>query len=751
MNKMLLAATLTAAVTISHTALAADTAADASEFKLEEITITAQRRSENLQKSNLSIQVLGASELQRAGANSVNDLNALVPGIQISQVGAVAQISVRGISDNSTNALGNPSVSFNVDGVYVGRASSITNNFYDIDRIEVLKGPQGTLYGRNASGGAINLITKSPSIGDDSGFFELEGGNYRNIRASGAFTKSLGGQFAIRAAFQTVDRNGYLSDGSSDLKQQAGRIRALWKPSDDVSLMLNFDLAHQGGVGAGQVLRGSGFDGVTFAPFLVTNADPWQGLNDPASAALLFKGSPAAFRPGLQYTGQRRQDNSYYDISAQLDWNFGPVTLTVIPAYRNAKEDYQVWNGFSFAQQNKSDQTSLEARLGHNTESLKWVFGGYYYDENNDVTAPFNANDFVFNSLSLYKPTTKSYAAFGEASVSILPSLRIIGGIRYTDDKKNITGGTYNQSVFGPPGTLSEPITGAAEFKKTTWKAGVEYDVASQSMLYATASTGFKSGGFNTEVDLPAQGLRNRYEPEELTSYVVGLRNRFLDNKLQVNLEAFYYDYKNKQESAISFTNGANVGFISTNAGKARIQGASVDAIFKPTGVDTIHISTEYNDNKYNKFVYYVPVAFFNPFATGCQTPASDKPGFAKVDCSGKPLVKAPEWVGSYGYEHQFDLSNGASLRAAIDGQYSSRSWVGTDYILGEEAPGYALFNASLGYAPASTVWSLTAYVKNIGDVATYKNSNVEIVQGPLVTTAIGDPRTYGARLRFNF
>ncbi len=204
---------------------------------IEDIVVTAQRRRETLQRSSLSIQVLGAAALERSAPMRAQDLNVPVPGIQIASVGANTQISIRGISDNSSNPLGNPSVSFNVDGVYVGRATSISTNFYDVARVEVFKGPRGTLYGRNASGGAVNLITLAPQPGADTWRLEFEVGNYALKRVFGGFDKALGDTLALRAAFQDIDRDGYLSDRTSDSRSLAGRVRLLWQPGNTVSLM----------------------------------------------------------------------------------------------------------------------------------------------------------------------------------------------------------------------------------------------------------------------------------------------------------------------------------------------------------------------------------------------------------------------------------------------------------------------------------------------------------------------------------
>ena len=200
---------------------------------LEEIIVTAQRREETLQKSSLSIQVVSDDELWRAGVAQASDLNRLVPGIQIAGGGNAAQIYIRGVGDFAASPLSNPAVAVNVDGVYISRPQGVNSSFYDLERLEVLRGPQGTLYGRNASGGALNLITNRPSLDCVERLGRASGlGNYSLFEAQGAINVPLGDTVAIRAAANVVQRDGYLSDDTNDEDTTAGRVRLLWQPSE---------------------------------------------------------------------------------------------------------------------------------------------------------------------------------------------------------------------------------------------------------------------------------------------------------------------------------------------------------------------------------------------------------------------------------------------------------------------------------------------------------------------------------------
>jgi len=283
---------------------------------LEEVIVTAARREESTQKSALSIQAIGAEALSRAGVTQPEDLNAIAPGVAIATGGNVPQVYIRGVGNYATNAYAEGAVALNLDGVYMSRAWSSRGAFFDLERIEVLKGPQGTLYGRNASGGAINLISARPTQ-QAGGYFEGEVGDYNLYRATGAYNIPISETFSLRAAGQIIRHDGYLSDDYSDERSEAARLHALWRPVDGVSLLLTGGYQHLGGNGEGSVLN-PGLPG-----------DRWRGNTDPAVAAILRA------EPGigglLPVPDQQAQvDIDVYTATAELNWAVGPGTLTII-------------------------------------------------------------------------------------------------------------------------------------------------------------------------------------------------------------------------------------------------------------------------------------------------------------------------------------------------------------------------------------------------------------------------------------
>ena len=220
---------------------------------LDEIVVTAEKRELNVQKSALTIEVLNADSMEKAGISQATDLQAVIPGLTIGLGGNNDQIFIRGVGSFAYSPISTPGVAFNVDGVYVGRPDGLGSNFYDLARVEVLKGPQGTLYGRNANGGSINVVTNEPSLGEDSAYIATEFGDYGLVHVVGAANAAMGDRSALRVAFNVIRRDGYLSDGSDDDVESAGRIRYKFQPNDAVSLLFNTDYAHLGGRGSGSV------------------------------------------------------------------------------------------------------------------------------------------------------------------------------------------------------------------------------------------------------------------------------------------------------------------------------------------------------------------------------------------------------------------------------------------------------------------------------------------------------------------
>lgn len=733
----------------------ADQATQADEASgVQDIIVTAQRRSESVQKSSLSIEVLAADELVRRGVAEAGDLTKVSPSITISQNGVYPQTNIRGAGDNAANGLAQPAISYSVDGVVVGQTLGVSQNFYDLARVEIVQGPQGTLYGRNATAGAVNLITNRPTF-DFGGYLTGEYGNFDSKRLTGALNLPLSETVAMRMAFNWVDRDGYLSDGTNDDVRQSGRLQAYWEPSDRFNLRLSGDYSHTGGKGAGIVLfprqPGTG---------------RWTAVTDPINNTAIRS---ANFGLHIPFLTDARLDLDQFDVAAEANIKLGDfATLTILPAYRDILLRQVTYN---FGMRAQSDpqthkQTTIEARLGNATERLKWVLGAFFYNEDTAfywavdalVTPNFINN---FNNIADISSRSRSYAAFGEATQSLTDRLRIIGGLRYTRDRLSYAGTYTDVAVVPAPGSPF-PQSGRRTFEALTWKAGLELDVAAQSMAYLTASRGYKSGGF---FYVPG-GSDNSYEPETLDAFDLGLRNRLFDNRLQVNLGLFYWRYRNQQLTAVGYTASGAIAYVTRNAGRANPYGANVDVVWKPSRLDTLNAAVNFTRARYDEFVIDYPAALIGLLRAGplCRRPAAPVANGSgssvfRIDCAGAPLQRTPKWSGSVSYERRFQLANDAEIVANLGATWASSRYLSADFYVPESRDGgYAVFDTDLTYKPAGMAWSVTAFMRNIGNRAVYQGGAADAVNGfdgPASPTfylrTINPPRTYGVRATVNF
>jgi iron complex outermembrane receptor protein len=749
------------------------------EAVLDEITITAQRREETLQKSSLAIEVLSEDALTRAGITQAVDITAAIPGVQIGSGGAQPQVYIRGVGDYGATSISNPAIAFNVDGVYVARGQAVAGSFFDLARMEVLKGPQGTLYGRNASGGAINLIPQAPKLGELEGYAEVGLQNYQGRSIDAAVNLPLGEQLAARVAGQSVRRDGYMSEGTGDDVHDSVRAQLLFKPSEMFDARLWGSYSHIGGRGAAFALYDPNGNPAIGRP-ATANLDPWTSIASSQTNTIIAgantalnaqRGSPPpgtswldSFDPSAAY-----QDMKFQNFHVEANWHLDWATLTIIPAYQFARIAYRTYPGLSYASTDlygapeESNARSLESRLANNSDTLKWVVGAYYFNEDQDSHSTIS-NGFMQRLSIIGSQETTSYAAFGQATYSVTEPLRVILGGRYTHEKKDARFDRYNfspnQDCYAGPVSLvcyNDTVPNAGNNKVTdsafNYRAGIEYDLAEEHMLFATLATGFKAGGLSQAAVKP-------FKPEKLTALTLGSRNRFLDNSLQLNLEAFYYDYKDHQEFVVATDDTGKTGSFVLNAGNAKSYGANVDVVWAPAPSDQLRVAAEYVHATYDTFKYEQPVMTVPAGSTGCTGRDTGRlvnigaPVLSPVyeyDCSGQQMIRTPKWSGLASYAHSFVLGGAGSIDAGIDMSYASSRWLSTAFIDNVRAPGYASWNASITYNTSGERIQVAGFIRNITDETVYTGANQSTFVGGLVAANIAAPRTYGVRLRVKF
>ena len=774
MKQLLLASTAAILATLAPSAFAqaqttaaqdARTTADEPQTEgLEDIVVTAQRRSESLQRAALAVSAVTGDDLAKSGITETATLGKLVPSLVVQPTGGTTSFFLRGVGTNSQNSFSENAVAFNFNGIYVGRPTAPAGVFYDLERVEVVKGPQGTLYGRNATGGAINVLPKRPELGKFGGEGLFEYGNYDSKKGFLALNVPIGDIMALRVAGQIVDRDGYISDGYDDDKGEAVRASLLIEPSAMWSATLVADYYRQHGKGAGAVLLPN-------AAFTVPPLEDRVSISDPrAQAAIRGYAATLSAPPfcggfgGFVTSGcvalagtDGFLDNEFYGLSATVVGDMGFGTLTVIPAWRRSDVRLRTYlPGFAGDLIDLAEQTSLEVRLSSKEDQrLRYVLGGFYFGEN-QATENFFRQGNISTTRFTPRLNTESIAAFGQLTFDVTRALRLVAGGRYTrEDKRQLTS-TASGGLPGPiQPPLSAPFTGNLSFEKFTWKAGVELDAGPASLVYANVATGFKSGGF-----FVAQPPNNTFAPETLTAYTVGAKNRFFGNKLQLNVEAFYWDYRDQQITYVGGVPTGNglfaQGSITVNAGKSRIYGAEFEARFAPSRNDLFNLNVQYLNGRYNS----LQTANFSPtgapVTTGCRTLGSRaaNPGvngarFYDIDCSGRPTVNSPKWALNIGYERTFDLTGDLSLVAGARGNIESSRFLDANYRADQRQDSFAVADAFLTLESRGG-WSLTGFVNNITDEEVLARAGTRpILDFPVGT--LRPPRTYGARVGFNF
>lgn len=721
---------------------------------LQDIVVTAQRREENLQKAALAVSAVAGSLLTEQGITQSTDLSRLIPAIQIQPAHSYTQIYLRGVGTFGANSYAENSVAFNLDGVYLSRPAGPSALFYDLERIEVLKGPQGTLYGRNATGGAINIITAKPKLDRLEGYVNAEYGNYDTFKGSGALNVPIGDSAALRIAGQVAQHDGYFSDGSDDERTRAVRGQFFLAPAGSgIDLTLSVDYAHLGGVGGGG----------TIVPLVQDHER--LGASDPRVQAAYQSYAPTAPVPQIVIPDAGSQDNRFFGTHATLNADLGFAKLTVIPAYRWTHYDVtSMSGGFVLDINEESHQASIEARLAAQSGRLNWVLGGYLFSEKVDSDQSFDQASNRTTFLS--DLDTRSAAVFGQATYSVLDNFRVTGGLRYTSDTKKQDTQTHTIPFVGfVPGVFPlQPIfvdipsvaLSDQTAHKVTWKAGVEFDVGPRSLLYASVSTGYKSG-----VLFPALAPANVSRPETLDAYTLGSKNRFLDNRLQLNVEAFLWKYRDQQISHLGAVNVApgifGPVFITDNAGSLTIYGAEAELVFQITPADLFSANVQYLHTKYDALEYLSYSTSGVAPAVGCPVSLTGLVGTSPsariydVNCAGRSGVNAPKWTINLAYEHKFDLGNSGNIRVGVNTRIQSSRFLTIDFLPAASQEGFMKSDARISYETSDGKYSLTAFVNNLENKFTYSGSVQSPVKNGVFYNRVDPPRTYGLRASLHF
>ncbi|GGY13244.1 TonB-dependent receptor [Massilia dura] len=700
---------------------------------IAEVIITAQKVAQPASKTPLALSVMSGEDLKNAGTNDPRALAETLPNVEIAQESGMLQVSIRGVTSLDMTEKGDPSAAFHVDGAYIPRYEAQAAAFFDLDRIEVLRGPQGTLYGRNATAGAINLITNKPTSKLE-GKVGVELGNYSTRRVDAMLNVPIGDNWAMRAAVNTNKHDTYYNAGPNTIElesqdDKSARLHLLGNFGKDTSLLLTAEKNRIGGGASSPVPITNFFTGELVGTLPFSPAGTGNHIKDPVYVDLGKDVQRTAAWAFKQDAGSHR-DNEATSLRGEFKTRLGAVDLTYQLARMRLKLDQLnngVYFGFPFTTLNRgdSDAVSHELRLNSTgTGPLRWVAGVYTFDEDifreaaytTYVTAPFGQ----FNIVLPFRATlnNKSTAAFGQATYALRDDTRLTLGVRRTRDRKSGDDPLSGEAAVAPATRSSKAYTEDVRFNNTSWKIGLDHDLRSNVMVYGSISTGYKAGGFNAERDTGV------YRPETLKAYEAGIKGRFFGNMLQVSGNVFHYAYEDQQLTTTTCrTNDpASCHSFTANAANSEVDGAELEGKVKVLEDGMLRASLAFTDAKFKNY---------HPTAT--------------IDFSGQKLDRAPTSTISLGYTHHFTLGNGGEITATAGTRHSTSYYI-SDPVEGirYRQPSYWKSDASVGYANPDGRWNVQLFVKNIEDTVKIESR----VPGSFF---LNDPRTYGVRAAYNF
>ena len=698
---------------------------------LEEIVVTATKREQSLQDISVAVSVIDGDVLSNLSVDDIQDIYVSTPGLSFSRAGGEAQVYIRGVGSSAFGVTNDPSSAIHIDGVYLGLANMGLTQFLDVDRIEVLRGPQGTLYGRNATAGAVNIISRRPTE-EFGGYVTASYGEFNRAQVEGAVSGPVTEGVRARLAAKFLTDDGYTDDlepgGSEDIDdQELFAVRGIvdFDVSEDVTVTLIADW--------------SDFN---------SNNRAAKPLDDLSFAVLL---NPA---PQEAFDSTRNNLDTFFDwktggASAEITWDISDaLTLTSQTAFRTYDSDFFFNTDGTEIEITRStfvyetDQISQELRLAYDDgEDLRWLLGGFFLDEDKSGALGLGrATHPTLNEVSFIIPnddTAQSFAIFGEASYDITDAFTATLGARYTDEKK--TDETSVGAIFGDfRGLAAEGNVvifnsreEEAKFDNFTPSFGLDFRPNDDHLLYLTVKKGFKSGGWNAFDNSPS------FDPETLWSYEVGTKSELADGRVRLNTTGFYYDYKNLQVSA--FRDGLTV---TTNAAEATVWGMEFEMNAQVSENVVVNASAAYLNAKYDEFIS----TFGN--ATG-------------VDLSGNRLVNAPEFSFNLNGTFTQPLSSGARIELFSQISYQSQVFhtQNNEDLIGQE--GLLLMDARLSYISADDSWEVAGIVKNLFDEEYFQNTVrfTSLSQGnPAdsnnIGAALGYPgegRWYGVQASYRF
>lgn len=760
-------------------------AADSTDHGLADIVVMARRREENAQTVPISITAFSGAQLQAQSAVKLADIRRLTPNLFIGASGGSGPgglvVGIRGQVQTDTIATLDPSVGIYVDGVYWARANGANADLLDVTSVNVLKGPQGTLFGRNTTGGALTLTTGDPDPTKFSGQLQGRVGNYGQHDELAVLNLPIvTDKVALRLAANKINNNGFernLTTGQRVGNQDTYTVRAklLVRPVDSLTIIGSYEHFDVGQRTRLTKLRYS-------LPF-PASPEIVAALATGGCLQAFNPACPAPFVPGSQTFGQYANAGGFYDgysnidgresantdtasIRANLDLSF--ATLKYIGAYREVASDSGVYDydgtPFTILQPHNyanvhqwSHELQLNGKAGG--DRVDYTLGGYLFTEagsDGSTTLALPAINPNNPSVTAGNVTTHSWAIFGQLTAKITDELSFTGGLRYSHDRKTLdlastSAGNCALSVGTPLARLPNTnclVSQARTDSAVSYLASLDYKIGSNVLVYAKTSKGYRAGGFNLRGTTPS--TFGPFQPESVTDYEIGLKSEFLDRRVRFNVSAFHSDYTDIQRGVLVSNGLGGVATTTINAGKARINGLEAELTARPTGGLELSATLGITDAKYKAFTSACP----SPFPATAVVPCVN----GTLDRSGEKFERVPPVTWSLGasYTHSVPLGS-ATVRA--DYSYQGKTYqVGiTQTITPAYVPyvtqnGYGLLNARISWDIANPNISLAVYGRNLTQTKyyAYQLDLASAGLGYFISNA-GIPRQYGVEATFRF
>ncbi len=697
--------------------------------QIEEVIVTARKRQESIQDVPISITALSGAEIQEAGLLRLQDISSLVPNMTYLEANSnkFTNVTLRGIS--SGGGLGNdPAIGVYIDDIYIGRDSGFNSDLLDIERIEVLKGPQGTLFGRNTTVGAINITTKRPSE-ELEGQLLLDMGNYDYRRIGGLISGPLSDNVSAKLSVVDTERDGFLDNSfggtANTVDYTMARGQLLWEASDRLEFMVTASYREDSGDGNNYVTQNQG-EAVTFSRDV---SIPDIGFEDVEDTMLALHATYEFDGMLLtSITGRQELEESYVN---DQDWS--PLDdLTGVDS-----RDMEAW----------SQELRLES-TGDNR--LDWIVGLYYYQQDFDVStqslsgfdtiyAFFGLTDLIGSGVppSSISPgipdgvdisavstiETESYAAFANATYDFSDQWSITAGIRYSTDDRDLDYEQDATPLAAAAGFFPFTLQDEQDDDEWTPSVSLNWTPDEDKLVYASYSRGYKAGGFNNSISTTASLVS--FDAETLDNYELGFKSTWMDSTLRVNMALFYMEYNDKQESR--FISG--VGFQQDNAGKATSEGFEMDFEWIPADRWRLFGGVGYAKAEYDDYVLD-----------------------ANTDFSGNTLSRAPEWTANIGFTTDWNFTNALAGDLRVDYTWQDDFFLQPNNDPFFTADSQGILNARLGLSTASGNWRAALWGRNLTDEDNINNFfGASSFVFPLYHYALIAPRTYGAELVYNF